>query len=143
MAGSYLLLFFWSFLSATILPIGVEPYYAWQVSASDDLLFPLLIASVGNTLGGITLLYMGMMGSPWIYKQLHSQKKEKIESLSQWVQKYGHPLLLLSWIPVIGDILVMIVGMSKPKMGISIMYLSIGKTLRFFFVGWLVIYSLQ
>lgn len=131
------LLFIWSFLSATILPLGVEPYFMSVVSQSNQVVWPVIIASTGNSLGGLTILLMGIAGNQWLIRQLNGEKKTRLDKLTAFVRKYGNPVLLLSWVPFLGDVLVMLVGLSKPEIRTAILYLVVGKTARFITLGWL------
>jgi membrane protein YqaA with SNARE-associated domain len=131
MAFSYLSLFAWSFLSATILPLGVEPYFIYMLQQSNPVFWTVIIASAGNALGGITLLGMGMAGNAWLTRRVQNENKITIEKICRQIRRYGNPVLLLSWVPFLGDLLVMIVGLSKPRWTTAIIYLVVGKTARF------------
>ena len=127
----YVTLFIWSFLSATIIPLGVEPYFISLVSSSGQITLPVIVASAGNSLGGLTLLLMGIAGNQWISRHVQKEKKMILEKSTSLFRKYGNPVLLFSWVPFAGDVLVMIVGLSKPDLKTAVIYLTIGKTLRF------------
>lgn len=127
----YFTLFIWSFLSATILPLGVEPYFISIVSKSGQVTLPVIVASAGNSLGGLTLFLMGIAGNQWIIRIVKEEKKIILDKTTSLFRKYGNPVLLFSWVPFAGDLLVIIVGLSKPDVKTAIIYLTIGKTLRF------------
>ncbi|MBK8370321.1 MAG: hypothetical protein IPL20_02870 [Saprospiraceae bacterium] len=78
---AYLTLFIWAFLASTIIPLGVEPLYVYQVYTSQNLWTNCFFASSGNTLGSITLIYMGIKGSPWLQKKFISGNDSKIKKL--------------------------------------------------------------
>ncbi len=44
-------LFLWSFLAASILPLGSEPALVGMVRSSNLFLLPVLVATLGNYLG--------------------------------------------------------------------------------------------
>jgi membrane protein YqaA with SNARE-associated domain len=56
-------LFFWSFLAATILPLGSEPALAAIVNRRDALALPVTIATLGNYLGACTTYVLAMSAS--------------------------------------------------------------------------------
>lgn len=132
-----LILFIWAFLSATILPIGVEPYFIQQVVAAQGWLLPVVVASVGNTLGSVTILGMGYWGNDFIHKKLSGASPALLSSSERWTKKYGYWLLLLSWIPFAGDMMVMIISLMKPPLFKSILLLGLGKILRFLVLSWI------
>lgn len=58
----------------------------------------IVVATIGNTLGGMTNLVLG---------RILPQPKPRTGTLTalRWLQRYGPAALLLSWVPVIGDVL--------------------------------------
>ena len=47
----YAVLFAWSFLAATVLPLGSELSLAMVVRHREDVLIPVLVATAGNSMG--------------------------------------------------------------------------------------------
>jgi membrane protein YqaA with SNARE-associated domain len=133
---AYFTLFIWAFLASTIIPLGVEPLYVYQVYHSQNLWTNCMAASAGNTMGSITLIYMGIKGSPWLQKKFLTGNDSKISKITPYIRNYGYPLLLLSWVPVIGDLIVVLFGFTQPKIIPSILFLAVGKTSRFIILGW-------
>lgn len=123
-------LFFSSFLASTILPGGSEivlGYAASQHHASLSLLW--IIATLGNTLGGLTSWVLGW----WINRRFPEKglhKPEHQKALSR-IQKYGSPLLLLSWVPVIGDPLCVAAGWTGIRLLPALLFIAVGKGLRY------------
>ena len=63
----YIGLFLASFLAATILPFGSEVVFVGLIAAGLNGWSCVLIASVGNWLGGMTNYYLGHLGKvEWI-----------------------------------------------------------------------------
>ena len=88
-------LFLASFLSATLLPGGSEAVLlAVVLRHPDQASAALLLATLGNTLGGMTTYGMGRL----IPAHLAPQK-------SAMVARRGAPILLLAWAPIVGDAL--------------------------------------
>ena len=122
-------LFLWSFLAATILPLGSEPALAAIVARRGTFLLPVVIATAGNYLGACTTFFLARMAASL------SEKKQKD---SRWfaraadlVRRYGAPALLLSWVPLIGDAIVAAAGAAAmPFLRFSIFTL-IGKAARY------------
>lgn len=115
---SWFALFLYSALAATLLPGGSEFLLAGMLIDQPESAFWLwLIASLGNSLGAyVTMLMGGLLALRLRRKQVQvqytSKKKsryslEKVFSLSakriDQLNHYGAWLLLLSWVPIIGD----------------------------------------
>ncbi len=82
----------------------------------------LCVASLANTLGSITSLMIGR----WLpLKQLPSEK------VQNYLTRYGSPVLLLSWVPLIGDALPLAAGWLRLPMFACSVYLLIGKMARY------------
>lgn len=124
-------LFLGSFLAASILPFSSDALYIAYLAIYDNTFECFIIATIGNWLGGITTYYVGRLGRwEWIEKWF-KVSKEKLEKQKESVDRYGVWLALLSWVPIIGDVLVVALGFYKAKPFWTITFLLIGKAARF------------
>lgn len=111
---AYLLLFFSSFLAATILPFYSEVLLVGLVREGDYSSWVLLIvASVGNTLGAWVNWALGryllhFQDRKWFYF-----KAEQLERWQSWFNRFGKWTLLFAWAPVGGDPLTFIAGVMR------------------------------
>jgi membrane protein YqaA with SNARE-associated domain len=96
-------LFVSSFLAATLLPGGSEAVLFGVLKLNPHQYWPALaLATAGNTLGGMSSFLIGR-----VVPEREPQKK--LQAL-HWVRRYGSPVLLLSWVPIIGDPLCVAAG---------------------------------
>ena len=118
-------LFIISLLSATLLPMGSEPAVFAVVKMNPDLFwFVILVATLGNSLGGAISYGMG-------YGAKNILAREKTSRWFGWLQRFGPKTLLLSWLPVVGDPLCTLAGWLKMPFWQSFAYMVIGKFLRY------------
>ena len=103
-------LFFWSFLAATILPLGSEPALAVIVSRRDAVLLPVVIATIGNYLGACTTYAIARSASKAVTSERAVRRMERAAAI---IQRYGAPALLLSWVPLLGDAIVAAAGLAR------------------------------
>ena len=129
----YLGLFLSCFLAATILPIASEVFLITMLAAKYDPLSSLLIASSGNTLGSYLNFGIGYIGNPEWLKKLRVKQKT-IESWKASIQKYGVWLALLSWLPIVGDIIGIALGFFRANIFWSFLFMAIGKFIRYLVV---------
>lgn len=123
-------LFSASFLAATILPFSSEAILLFFLANDTDPLICLLIASSGNILGGITNLGVGRLGNPlWINRL--GVKESTIIKRKRWVDVYGSYLAFFSWIPFIGDPLLVVLGYFRTPFWYSVSWMILGKVLRY------------
>lgn len=131
MDGSTLMaLFSSSFLAATLLPGGSEAVFAYahyQAVAAPWLLWA--VATCGNTLGGFTSWGIGC----WIrrLRPLRELEKAPHREALQRIRRHGTPLLLLSWLPVVGDPLCLAAGWSGIRALPALLYIALGKGIRY------------
>lgn len=117
--------FFISFISATLLPMGSEPAVFAVIKANGALFWPaILVATLGNTLGGIVDYWMGY-GAKQVFA------KERETHWFGWLQRFGPKTLLLAWLPGIGDPICTLAGWLKIAFWPSVFYMAAGKFLRY------------
>ncbi|MET3133499.1 membrane protein YqaA with SNARE-associated domain [Oxalobacteraceae bacterium GrIS 1.11] len=123
-----------SFISATLLPLGSEPAVFAVVKANAALFWPvILVATVGNTLGGVVDYWMG-------YRAKEAFAKERDSRWFRWLARYGAKTMLLSWLPGIGDPLCTLAGWLKLPFWASVAYMALGKLLRYVMMTSLLLY---
>jgi len=87
--------------SATLLPLGSEPAVFALVQLNPGLVWPaILVATLGNTLGGAITWWMGL-GTHRAIDRLRGKPSE-VRVLA-WLKRFGPRACLLSWLPVVGD----------------------------------------
>lgn len=124
-------LFIIAFVSATLVPMGSEPAVFAVIKLNPELYWPaILVATLGNTLGGIVNYAMG-----YFAKQAFA--KERQTRWFGWLQHFGPVALLLSWLPVVGDPLCVLAGWLKMPLLPSIAWMAIGKLARYLTMTWL------
>ncbi len=118
-------LFTSSFLSATLLPGSSEAVLvALLVAGKSTFWALLLVATIGNSLGGMTNVILGRLFPLRDNSRWHGKA-------AQWLQRYGSAALILSWMPVIGDLLCLLAGFLRLRWGPVIFFLCLGKALRY------------
>ncbi len=127
----YLGLFIVSFLSATIIPFSSDAIVITMTVLKFNPWLVLIIASIGNTMGGMTNYFIGKAGKvEWFSKYLRISEK-KLHKAQQWVKKYTILTALFTWLPGIGDALALVLGLFKSNIFIVALFMFIGKTLRY------------
>jgi len=120
-----------AFTSATILPGTSDIALTTLLIRNSSQWLPIvLVASLANSLGGIVSYGMGY----WLPKRhTISDKAQRL------FKKYGIWALLLSWLPIIGDLLPIGAGWLRLNFWLSALMIMLGKTLRYAFLTALVL----
>ena len=115
-------LFLSSFLAATLLPGGSELVFAGVLASGTATMWPALaVATLGNTLGGMSSYLVG---------RLVPERKIGTRALD-WMRRRGTPVLLLSWVPLIGDGLCVAAGWLRLNPWWSALFIALGKFGRY------------
>lgn len=133
------LMFASSFLSATLLPGNSEAIFsgfAVQSLAKQDnhqLIWLFFVATLGNSLGSVTTYLLAFfIPSP---DKFRLQRKSAQWALN-FTQKYGVWVLLLSWLPAVGDLFCGLAGWLRLNFLISLLLILIGKAARYAVILW-------
>ena len=137
-------IFIVSLVSATILPLGSEPAVFGYIKLSPHMFWPaVLVATLGNTLGGIISYAMGLGAEKgyerWREKHGHldveAQRRKSAgrwhKQMGEWVDRFGPSALFFSWLPIIGDPLCVVAGWFKLPFWPSVFFMALGKFLRY------------
>ncbi len=87
------------------------------------------VASVGNTLGGMTSWVLGY----WVASRYPAEGLVKASHQRSlfWLKRWGSPVLLLSWLPVVGDPLCVVAGWLRMNWLPSLLLILMGKAARY------------
>lgn len=134
---SYLILFSSSFLAATVLPFYSEVVLFALVRQGEPVAMLIIIASVGNTLGALVNWFLGRFLLHYQDRRWFYFKKDQVEKMQYWFQRYGVWSLLFAWLPLGGDALTFIAGIMKVRIGLFLLLVGVGKSLRYIAVVYL------
>jgi membrane protein YqaA with SNARE-associated domain len=118
-----------SFISATLLPLGSEPVVFGLIKLSPHLFWPtILVATIGNTLGGAVTWAMGLASHKVLNRYQNS--RTHLRALN-WLERLGPKACLLAWLPVVGDPLCAVAGWLKLPFWPCLFYMAVGKLARY------------
>jgi len=128
-----LALFASSFFAATLLPGGSEAVLFGVLKAHPQLYWPALgVASLGNTLGGMSSYLIGrFLPNERALLRKSSGSRRGLE----WMRRYGSPAILLSWAPLIGDVLCVAAGWLRVNWLWVLLFMVIGKFARYWVIA--------
>ena len=123
-------MFFSAFISSTLAPGGSELVLAYLLNQAEiPVGLLLLVATVGNTLGALTTWLLGV----WAARRYPLDKlaDEKQRKAVQTVRRFGVPILLLSWLPLVGDGFCFAAGWLRMSFLASLLAIALGKLGRY------------
>ena len=106
------------------------------VATQGQFVAPVLVATAGNILGACTTYWLGRQAARVVVR--HRETTSNEARAARLLQRYGGPTLLLSWVPIIGDVLVALAGATKLPLAAFLFWATLGKGLRYAAVAWTV-----
>ena len=131
---TFLLLLLSSFLAATFVPFSSELHFA-AIVEKDNLWLAVFVATTGNTLGGMFTYLLGWLAKwNWIEKYCRV-KHHKIQNFQEVIQKYGGWMGLLTWMPIVGDVIAVGLGIFRLNPTTVLIAMALGKGTRYLVIG--------
>ncbi|OIO56160.1 MAG: hypothetical protein COX57_09185 [Alphaproteobacteria bacterium CG_4_10_14_0_2_um_filter_63_37] len=128
-------LFASALISSTLLPGGSEALLAYLAHTGEHPLpWLVAVATVGNTLGATITFGMGW----WIARRwpVEAWNEPKRAAALERVRRWGAPVLVLSWLPVVGDPLCLAAGWLRLHPLSALIWIAAGKTARYAVVAY-------
>ena len=120
-------LFAASFVAATIVPLSSEMVLFGFLKLHPQALAPAItLATIGNTLGGMTTYVLGRI----------AREPKGFARLAQ-VRRFGAPLLALAWLPLVGDGLCLAAGWLRVHWLAVAVFQCAGRLARYIVIAWL------
>lgn len=141
---NYLILFSTAFVAATLLPAQSEAVLLGMLHLSQQSVFLLVIfATLGNVLGSIVNWWLGTQLQRFKDRRWFPFSAKRLEQAQRHYQRYGSWVLLLSWVPVIGDPVTLISGVLKENLYRFLILVTIAKAARYIIISLAYFYSIS
>jgi membrane protein YqaA with SNARE-associated domain len=117
-----------AFLSATLLPGNSElALLAFLYRWPEGLWLAMSVATIANTGGSIITMGLARYFVP---------KKQWSNKIEYWFKQYGASVLVLSWVPMLGDALPLAAGWLRLSWLPCVIWLSVGKGIRYLVIAY-------
>ncbi len=136
-AYGYFGLFGGTFLSATLLPLPSEAMVLAALGLGMDPFWVLCVATLGNFGGGLTNYWIGAKANNEKVLRRFGVNKEKTERWEMHTKRWGHWLGLISWLPFVGDPMVVALGFLRVPFWPLTITMFVGKLVRYAALIWL------
>ncbi len=120
-----------AFGAATLLPLPSEPVFAaLQIQGNTPLIWLVVFASVGNTLGSVVNYVLGWQAMRFADRPWFPANPKKMARAQRWFERWGVWILLFSWMPL-GDAITLLSGVMRTRFWLFFVLVATGKTLRY------------
>lgn len=123
-----------AFLSGTVVPIASEVLLLFFLGIGLDALGITLVATFGNTLGGITCFMLGYLTSKERVQKLLRIPDRRMKRADALIQKYGYWVASVSFLPAIGEVLLVALGVMRVNKYKVLAVMAVGKLIRYSFL---------
>ena len=134
---TYITLFITALISATLFPLGSEALLIYDITQGYNIYLLLLFATVGNSLGSVINYYMALKGEEFLLEKKVLSEKHIIKG-KFYFDKYGSWIILLSWLPIVGDTITFVAGLLKYDFKKLLILVTISKLSRYLLIIYLV-----
>jgi len=135
-------LFLVAMLAGSVVPVPSEALLAALVYGGTPPVVAVAVATVGNVLGAMSLYLLGLwvaQGGGGAVGRWYARRREKegprLQRIEAWMRRWGAPVLVLSWLPVVGDAFVLAGGMLGVRPLPFVFFVALGKGLRYLAVA--------
>ena len=119
-------LFALSFAAATLVPLPSEAsLFAYVHLYPDRAALAVVVATVGNTAGGMTSYGIGRLIPP---RNLSARA-------IAWLRRYGAAATALAWLPIVGDALCVAAGWLRMHWAAVLAFMAAGRLARYIVVA--------
>ena len=123
-----------SFLSGTVVPITSEVLLVFFLNLGLNAVLITLVATLGNTLGGVTCFLMGYLTTKEKAQKFFKISDKKMKRADKLIQKYGYWTAAISFVPIFGEALLVTLGVMRVSKYKVIAVMAAGKLIRYAFI---------
>ena len=123
-----------SFLAGSFVPLGSEAYILFVQHKGVNSLAIVLIAGLGNTLGGMSCFYIARYGGRLLVKKYLKYGDELLDKWESRLANKGEWTALFCWLPIVGEVIATVLGLISHKDLKVLILMFIGKAIRYLFV---------
>lgn len=128
-AGGLFGLFAASFVASTLVPLSSEAVlFGYLRMFPDHMPVAVGLATLGNTLGGMTTYLIGRL--------VPERTQERLDPRALgWLRRHGAPATFFAWLPVVGDGLALGAGWLRLAWPAALAYMAAGRLARYLVVA--------
>lgn len=123
-----------AFLSGSVVPITSEVLLVFFLSIGLNAFWLTLVATFGNTLGGVTCFFVGMLADKERVFRMFKITPRRMQRADRIIQRYGFWAASISFVPVLGETLLVLLGIMRVSWWKVALVMAAGKLVRYTFI---------
>lgn len=130
-----------SFLAGSFMPFSSEVVMVALITAGVDPWGLVIWGTLGNTLGSVFNYWIGSLGNPRWIKKWTGVTEAQLEKGLHYVDNYGFWAGWLAWVPLLGSLITVSLGLMRARFGPTMINIFLGKFLRYWLIMWAMVES--
>lgn len=127
----YVGLFLSAFVAGSVVPFSSEAVMVVLIEMGLNEWGCLAAATAGNTLGGMTCYWIGMVGRrEWVTRYLRVSD-EKLARAERFLAGRGAVMGFFAFLPYVGEAIAVVLGLMRSNMLLTFSSMTLGKALRY------------
>ena len=120
-----------AFLSGTVVPVASEVLLVFFLSTGLNAILLTVSATIGNSLAGLTCFLAGYLAKKEKVVAFFRISDKKMKRADRLIGKYGLWTAFFSFLPAIGEVLLIALGFMRADKTKVLVYMAVGKLLRY------------
>ena len=120
-----------AFLAGTVVPITSEVLLVFFLGIGLNAVGLTLAATIGNTLGGVTCFMIGYLTTKEKVQKFFKVPDRRMKRADMLIQKYGYWTAAFSFLPVLGEVFLLSLGIMRVNWFKVISLMALGKLFRY------------
>lgn len=122
-------LFVAAMLAASVLVFPMEALVPVMVTQGYSSLGIIVAGTLGGYVGSLVNYHLAYRGEEW-WRARNPARTGRLDRMHTAFERWGSPLLILSWLPVFGEVLTLVAGLAKVKLAVFTFWTILGRALR-------------
>jgi membrane protein YqaA with SNARE-associated domain len=122
-------LFLAALLAASLLPFPVEALVPLMVNAGYSSVGIVIAGTAGGYVGSLVNYRLAAHGEAW-WRTRHPRRTALLDRMHLALGRWGAPVLILSWLPVVGEVVTVVAGLARVPLGPFSFWTILGRALR-------------
>jgi membrane protein YqaA with SNARE-associated domain len=123
-------------LAASVLPFPMEALVPVMSTRGYSSLGIVLAGTLGGYVGSLANYFLAYRGEEW-WRARHPTRTRRLDRMHAIFERWGSPLLIFSWLPVLGEVLTLVAGFARVRFAVFTFWTLLGRTLRMLGLVWL------
>lgn len=120
-----------AFLAGTVVPITSEVLLVFFLGIGLNAVGLTLAATIGNTLGGVTCFMIGYLTTKEKVQKFFKVPDRRMKRADMLIQKYGYWTAAFSFLPILGEVFLLSLGIMRVNRFKVISLMALGKLFRY------------